>query len=88
MTVSTSHLETFGMNPVEILKEIGSNLEHHENFSDLICESCILKVIEIEKFKNLCCTNQVKIEKELRSLDEKIKDMVELCGEGENFNFY
>lgn len=43
------------------------------------------KVIEIEKFKNKCCTNQVKILRELKGLDEKIKGMMEVCGGGEKF---
>lgn len=75
--VSFRRLENFGINPMKLLSQLDLNMNHQKAFSELICESCFIKIIEFEKFRNQCLANQLKIEKELNELDAKIREKTE-----------
>ncbi|KAG5667652.1 hypothetical protein PVAND_015626 [Polypedilum vanderplanki] len=71
--IALNSLDSYQINPIEILEMIGCSIEHNSTFSDIICEDCFLKVIEFYKFSKKCQEKQKEFLAELENLDEKIQ---------------
>ncbi|XP_070508389.1 zinc finger and BTB domain-containing protein 11-like [Chironomus tepperi] len=70
--IEMSALNNYSIDPNDIIKAIGCGTPYSTKFSELICEDCFLKILEVEKFRKKCCEKQQGMLNELEELDKKI----------------
>ncbi|XP_070508388.1 zinc finger and BTB domain-containing protein 11-like [Chironomus tepperi] len=70
--IEMSALNNYSIDPNDIIKAIGCGTPYSIKFSELICEDCFLKILEVEKFRKKCCEKQQGMLNELEELDKKI----------------
>jgi Zinc-finger associated domain (zf-AD)/C2H2-type zinc finger/Zinc finger, C2H2 type len=71
--VNIDKLEAFSIDIIKIIELIGVKREYNSSFSDIICEECFYKVIEIESYRKKCQKSQIDLIAELQELDEKLQ---------------
>jgi len=74
--IEMSALINYSVDPNNIIKAVGCNTPFSPKFSELICEDCFLKILEVEKFRKKCCEKQQQMLKEFEELDKKILDVL------------
>lgn len=73
--IEMSALINYSVDPHVIIKAVGCETQFSPKFSELICEDCFLKILEVEKFRKKCFEKQQEMLNELEDLDKKIKQV-------------
>ncbi|CAG9811576.1 unnamed protein product [Chironomus riparius] len=70
--IDMSVLASYSIDSNDMLIAMGCSNQYNSTFSDIICETCLLKVIDFYNFKKKCNDEQRELLAELEELDRKI----------------
>jgi len=73
--ITLAKLETYQINPADTLSTMGMNVQYSECFSEIICEKCFQKVVDIDLFKKKCRKLQDDLVLDLKEMDAKIQEI-------------
>ncbi|KAL7014244.1 hypothetical protein ACKWTF_015820 [Chironomus riparius] len=71
--IEMSALISYSIDSDDMLKAMNCETQYNSVFSEIICESCFLKIMEFEKFRKKSSQQQKEILNELEELDKKIQ---------------
>lgn len=85
--VAMSRLESYNIDPEEILLTLGIGTEYNEYFSEIVCEKCFQQIVAIDGYRKRCRKAQETTIAELDELDLKLQNIQSSAGEQPWFKF-
>lgn len=73
--VAMSRLESYGIDPEEILITLALGTVYSDCFSEIVCEQCFQQVVAIDGFRRRCRKAQESTIAELDELDSKLQNI-------------
>lgn len=73
--VAMSRLESYGIDPEEILLMLAMGTEYSECFSEIVCEQCFQQIVAIDGYRRRCRKAQESTIAELDELDLKLQNI-------------
>jgi len=70
--VVMSKLETYSIDPLEMIIILGINQQYDEAFNEIICSDCFNRLIEFTSYRKKCQKAQNELIKRMQELDSKI----------------
>lgn len=76
--VAVKKLESYSIEPDDMLSLIGIGPQYNEVFSEIVCEQCFQQIVTIDGYRKRCQKAQEEVISEMQELDIKLQSVINL----------
>lgn len=71
--VAITRLESYSIDPNEMLTLVGIGPQYNEVFSEIVCEQCFQQIVSIDGYRKRCRKAQDELVAEMQELDQRLQ---------------